>query len=378
MKPKTNNLTALLLVLLHIDSVLIVWCYQHKSLAVLLLFIQLACLIGLLFLNNVVSIHFFVLLLINFVSLLTTMVFHSGLGVIVIYLNLLLALLLFPNISISKSNYLTIHFFTALLLSIFIVCSTSKGNSETIYNSIYGDFINSNTLGLLALVGLFHWFLVIEELRISGIIKTICNIIVFIVFTYYIYISNCRSALLAILIYLLLLFKKKPFTKHSFNKITKIFIIASFFFVLFYLSLVDKYRNFVIFNKNLYSGRQYVWSDALELIKQFPIFGSGTDFSMRTDSISGKVMESTHNTILGIWRTIGIVPMITFIMLFGRSKDFTADTNVARKSQFSFISCLIISFVEDLFMVEVFYILFLSFLLFNVRCEESRRMLSCK
>ena len=153
----------------------------------------------------------------------------------------------------------------------------------------------------------------------------------------------------------------------------KILLISSLLFTLLYVQLAENYGDIEMFDKKLFSGRQYVWESAFKQIRKYPIFGSGTDFAMI--SAQGETTQSTHNTVLGLLRTLGIIPTVTFLIYAGKTLDFKKKTRVDKYAQFAFISCLVVSFFEQLLTERFMYMLFLSFLLFNIKQDEKRSML---
>lgn len=93
------------------------------------------------------------------------------------------------------------------------------------------------------------------------------------------------------------------------------------------------------------------------------------------DIAQGETTQSTHNTVLGLLRTLGIIPTVTFLIYAGKTHDFKEKTKVDKYAQFAFISCLVVSFFEQLLTERFMYMLFLSFLLFNIKQDEKRSML---
>lgn len=379
MKEQSKELTSFLLIVIHLVSSISIYFYENKLIGLFTLLIEFASCIILFFLNNrhiVNTTPIVVVLILNIFSLCATMLFHTGFGVVGIYFNMILAILIFGNISISKDLYRQLHLLTAILISLFIFTSKITIHYETIlFEGTFGDDINANMLGVWALASFYHWMCFLSTAKISKTIKILCRIIVSIVAVYYINISDCRSALFAIILFfILIVFKKKPLKNKSFNLVVKILLIGSLLFTILYVRLAENYGDIEVFGKDLFSGRQYVWESAFKQIKKYPIFGSGTDFSMIANG-QGETTQSTHNTVLGLLRTLGIIPTVTFLIYAGKTHDFKEKTKVDKYAQFAFISCLLVAFFEQILTERFTYMLFLSFLLFNIKQDERRSML---
>lgn len=118
--------------------------------------------------------------------------------------------------------------------------------------------------------------------------------------------------------------------------------------------------NFDFFGKSLFTGRQDVWNEVWQTIKHSPIIGTGTKYLIEW---SGNVTDSAHNTYWGFWKTVGVIPFISFVlfMFAGKNVKFNNSKNdIAKKA---FLACMIICVVETLLNDSNYNFLFLLLLL---------------
>lgn len=85
--------------------------------------------------------------------------------------------------------------------------------------------------------------------------------------------------------------------------------------------------------------------------KAYPIFGSGT-------SLESAGFESVHNMLLGIWKNVGVIPLISFISIY----SIKSRVSISRKQQIMLISILIFAFFES-FMMDIRFLLIFAFLM---------------
>ncbi|WP_180057310.1 O-antigen ligase [Acinetobacter sp. YH12090] len=194
-------------------------------------------------------------------------------------------------------SYIIFLFMTFLVSLSFLFGKASIVGKENIYASIL--------LILLAFV-------------ISSDLKKIIKILSIILVGFGIFFSDARSSLVAFSVMLLLYFFSKYIIK--FKRILLFSVIA---FSLFWISYIvhlyetgkgDSY-NLLIYEltgKQLYSGREKMWGQFIDSIKDNPMlgYGLGVDYG----SIAN-IEYSTHNLYLAILIQQGIVGLFLFIYL---------------------------------------------------------------
>ena len=357
-----SRINNFLIVLLPVLAMLSILTWEYNLLLNVSLVLTLFILLFIVFINikqlRRIDILF---LLLNFLSVLITYISHSGLGVSLIFLNLFLCCMLFNTLSFSKKTIRRVHILVVFLLFLYAFTSSASVRYNWVtFIDKNGTIINNNTVALL-LVALFsHLSLFILEQSQSTFRRFFC-LILWGVCMYGTYILGCRSALMFFFIYIFLfLFKKTKFSSIKFKKYITVFLLLSLLFPIIYLLIYYSVENFTLLGKSLFSGRQDVWKNAFEQIISYPIFGSGTDYSL--NMVNGLTTESVHNMLLGTWKNLGIIPLITLITYFVRKKR----ENWNMYSQILILSCIIIAFFES-FMMEARLYLFFALLLLGTK-----------
>jgi O-antigen ligase len=123
-----------------------------------------------------------------------------------------------------------------------------------------------------------------------------------------------------------------------------------------YIHLYNTIGDFEILGKSFFSGRQDVWKSAFEQIAEYPLFGSGTAFSM--GSVGGSSTQSAHNTVIGLWKNVGIIPLVSVVVCF-----FTRRYRYITLEDRAIFALLVIMFTETFFMDSHFSFIFLLFML---------------
>ena len=97
--------------------------------------------------------------------------------------------------------------------------------------------------------------------------------------------------------------------------------------------------------------------------------GSGTIFGM-TSSSGGTLTDSAHNVFWGLWKTVGVVPLIVFVYCICKGKNIGKVTKVNKIEKKMFLACIVISAFETVFNDSNLYIFFISLLLTQKEAEE--------
>lgn len=222
---------------------------------------------------------------------------------------MLLELYFFGGIEISKKLFNNIYKF-AVVLTLLFFSYTFTSIAHTFYyresftTSIYFVFNldNPNTVGIY-LYSIFCIILVNVPKRKYRLF----NIILLVLNFYMIYNTNCRSALFAAIGVVAL--SLIPFVK----KMPKFFIVLAWalpiIFVFAYLALYESgYDDIMIFNKNLFSGRQETYKEFLVLLYEPWHYWFG--------NLGESQLQNAHNAPLAFYTSLGIIgAVITELML---------------------------------------------------------------
>lgn len=294
-----------------------------------------------------------VLLIINILFGICTLLLNEGVGVVLIFLALFMACLSFNSISFSIKMRKTVSFICFVgVLTIVVTAS----NIYRIYDWLvlidrHGNLINNNSLAIFSVAFCFC-SLVWNDLRNGKKWKKLFALVSFTVNFLFTYLTGCRSAMFVLITYFVLhwLIKTKLSDK-SFRRITIAVLLLSLLFPVFYVVLYRVWPDATILGKMLFSGREAIWVEVFDQIKAYPIFGSGT-------SLESAGFESVHNMLLGIWKNVGVIPLISLISVYA----IKGRVSISRKQQIMLISILIFAFFES-FMMDIRFLLIFSFLM---------------
>lgn len=302
-------------------------------------------------------------LLLALLFLFVSAIKNRSYGVVVTFLNISLFLLVLNNISFSIRQ---VQFIRALTIGLLYLLMSSfkfrwKYGSMWVYDGY--ENINLNSYGLLLMMLYFNLVCFADLIFKKRVIKNIIFVVLTIWALYDIRVTACRSAIVAVIFFCVLLFIDKA----NYKKILIVLVLAGLLVPVFYVSMYEILGDIKFLGKSLYTGREVVWLNTWEAIKGSIILGAGTNMGIL--SIDGELTDSAHNIYLGFWKTIGFVPMLTFVwfLLRGRNTDVVTPRNsVAKKA---FLSCMVVCMVETLLNDNNFNFLVMLLL---VNLENSR------
>ena len=309
--------------------------------------------------NLVIRRKDWLIFIVTIVLLLISFFINRSQGVVIIFLNLCMFLVVLNNVSFSLKQVQIMRVSAILLLCLLISDFRFfwKYGMLWIYDGY--DRVNSNTYGILLLVLYFNVVSLIDLSIKNRILKKILFIVSTLVAIYYISQSDCRSALLSILFLVIIVFIEKL----NYKKVLFVLVLAGFLVPIIYISLYETLGNIQFLGKSFYSGREAVWLNTWELIKNAPILGSGTNEKIFIGI--GILTESAHNIYLAFWKTLGIVPMIMFLWCLLNGKNIHSITPRNLWSKKTFLACMVVSLVETLLNDPNYNFLFML-LLMNV------------
>ena len=136
-----------------------------------------------------------------------------------------------------------------------------------------------------------------------------------------------------------------------------------------YLSVIKYIEKIELFEKSIFT-RSTVWESTINLIKSHPIIGCGTRPDIMLDS--GGYTTSAHNVFLGVWKTIGIVPLITLMIYLVRGKNIKYVSKENYLAKKAFLCCMLVCIFETMLNDSDIYIFFIT-LLMTIRENETEK-----
>ena len=226
----------------------------------------------------------------------------------------------------------------------------------------FGMLMNENCIALLSLSCMFHWLCIIEQLPFRKATRLLIAAAVSAFPVWRMIQAGCRSVLLTAIIFVILYIAlRKPIPYRTFYLIVLAVIICSFGFTIVYSMYIERLGLGEVMGRDSLS-RVYIWEAAFDLIKKYPIFGSGTEIQMA-------MLDSAHNTVLSWMKTIGLIPTVTYAFFLARRRPDTEGT-YSKVAQLVVIASLLISFFESFYADSMFC---MSFMLFFLQPGESSK-----
>jgi O-antigen ligase len=242
------------------------------------------------------------------------------------------------------------YFFGSLMIFILFVLLVY----ERFPKGFEGFFANPNTLG--ALMSLYLFFILIK-FKTSN--KKILNIVLMIMSFLLLYYSMNRSSMLLVIIALsiILLWPIIIKNKFIFNSSFFLIIILITSFVYFYSTtdtIILKYLNDIsikFIGKNIYSGRQQIWSQLISLIRRKLFFGYGP--ATQPGNLLNNNL-SAHNLYLQIFIQSGVIGVSLFVLfLYDIWKNFWKNrTELLTKYSASFFIAILIQQIFSVFLIQ--------------------------
>lgn len=98
-------------------------------------------------------------------------------------------------------------------------------------------------------------------------------------------------------------------------------LLASAFSILLAFSIEPAEWFALLGRSSDFSGRQFIWQSALDLISHAPIFGYGFDDNAYANQLSGLPQSTYHNGFLDLAVRGGLVSLFLLLLLFARGYD---------------------------------------------------------
>lgn len=307
--------------------------------------------------NIVVKRRDWIIFIITIVLLFMSLLKNRSFGVVITYLNMCMFLILLNNVSFTLRQVQFMRILTIGLLYFLISGFKFRWKYGVLWVYDGYDNINLNTYGILLLVLYFNVVSLIGLIVKKKLVRDIAFVIATVVALYYIWQTECRSALISVFFLVVIIFIERV----NYKKILFLLVLAGVIVPIVYISSYEILGNFQFLGKSLYTGREVVWLHTWEIIKNSPILGSGTSESL-VISI-GEITDSAHNIYLAFWKTLGLAPTLLFVwcLLNGRHVDDMTPHNVLSKK--AFLACMVVSLVETLLNDANYNFLFMMLLM---------------
>lgn len=306
------------------------------------------------------------ILILNLFSIIMTLSFHSAFGSALMFINALLCFKIFNNIIIEKKEFIKIHLINGVLLSTYVFLIERPIYSGNTIPDAFNNRINTNLIAILFLCAFLHLACCIVTITEKNRYRLPLLIILGIIYGENIWFYEARSAMISMIIFVasIIIFQKSiPYKKYK--KICIIVLTISLVLPFVYNGLINAIGISTIFGKGI-GTREIVWANCINVIKQYPIFGNGNDTLVVINS-GGGLTPSMHNTLLSIWKILGIVPTITFLLLCIQHDNSEYDEKRYIYAQIAFISTLPVCFFESFYTEELLYMAYLPFLITNIK-----------
>lgn len=291
------------------------------------------------------------------ISLFSLIFTQGGLGSFFNLFNFICGILIFQNMKIGKKQYIFIKYLTLILYTYNLILSFSIWER---YLSGSNNGLNPNSVGIF----LFLCFVILTTFFKSK--KLI--LFLFIISVIGIYMTECRSALVAIIVYFI--FKNFPIINKIIEKKLSIFLkIITIIGIIFPIIYVSLYKNGVDFTipflqKNLYTGREYLWNimlNALQSEQYGYIFGLGTNYVTQIG-----IINNYHNWYLGTFYAFGAIIFFLYFAYLIYNVNMLKSPNV----KFAFLAIFVIGFFENVGLWNTTQIyIFIFFLIANYKKE---------
>lgn len=308
---------------------------------------------------------------VNVLSLLLTLGFHSAYGNAIMFINTLLCFKLFNNISIDRFTFFIVHLIEGVSLSIYLfMIERPRYSGNKIYD-YFGNPINTNLISILFLCAFLHLACSIVSYVNNNRIRYPMLLLLAIVYGSNVWFYEARSAMISMILFIAIIaIKREGFCYSKYKSLCTSLLVLSVAFPFLYVMIVNTIHITTIFGKGI-GTRLIVWNECIEVIKKYPIFGSGNDIMVTANS-TGVQTSSMHNTLLSLWKILGLIPMVSFIFLCINHLEEKFDYNKNLYAQAAFLSTLPVCFFESFYTEELLYLAFLPFLIVNINCYEKK------
>lgn len=302
---------------------------------------------------------FVFLVLLNAISLALSVGLNGGVGVMLVYVNMILMLHMFNNVYFTKKQCQIIHLFMSAYLIYWVFSLDISLVWKSFVYEPNMNYINPCTMAIITLIAYYH-FLIFCNLTFKR--KWVRFSIYFALTAFALYFIDqavCRASLMSLFAFFVFLLIKEKLIA-NYKKILFTVLLCSFLFPVLYIALYYTIDGINFFGKNLFTGRQVVWSSTYKNIFENVFLGAG---SGNTIQLRNTLMDDAHNFFLGIWKNLGFVPVVSIWLLLLSGKSVSEIYGVNKLAKIMFLTSIIASTVETVLNGSEYYIFYLTLLI---------------
>lgn len=320
---------------------------------------------------KVVNAYNFIILLVTLVLMsIATILGSGGWGAMVNFIILFLNLCIISQMRFSYKQIKILSITFILFYLIILFCSTKIGVYYVNTDS-FNFRINPNIMGYLTLLFAYFSINLLKLKSKKNKISIFKIIIIAIIISMMILSTESRTSLMAFILYIVLIFFGKDIRKNIMKKKKKYrwigaVIVITFVAVItysYFLPLYFEGKSIIILGKNIFSGRQVIWAEIFQLIRENWMIGVGSNFAFMNGEL-----YSAHNFFLGFAATFGVPVMACVIILLYRIfKDYYMRNNNINSVDliYIWICLLIVSIFETVLSYNIVTIFAVLTFIFN-------------
>lgn len=278
------------------------------------------------------GIDIYILFCLVIIVLINAIFSNSGIGSIIVIINMILMVTNFKHIVVTKKiiEFISFGMFMFLIYYIYVL----------------PDNFNTNSVGYIILLSTIYTnIFLLSRKKLKILIP-----IVILVSVNAVLLTESRGALVGIIFFFIFSYVI-PIKMIGSKRLIKIlFLLLSLGSILFTLLYVYMYRNNInlnlpFINKPLYSGRELIWSELLNKYSEHPFIGIGSNYQ-----ITSYQVLNIHNSMLNILVIYGTAVFALFVIILGSRlinlSTFVSLNNQIKISLAGFLSLLCVGFFE--------------------------------
>ena len=298
-----------------------------------------------------------------------TILNNSGLGVIITFVTLIMILILGKETFLTRKeeHYLDISFLVFIFLIIVIYY---KKDGMYYISRLNQEKMNPNSMATLILSFGFMLHNAVRNFYKEK--RYILNAAVFVCILYLLKETGARTAMLSYVVFiaLILVFPKlKMNNKAEENRrLTRMVLLACITNIVVVFVYIQLYYyidgdELIVFGKNLFTGREAIWKEAIEL------YSNNFWWGISSKHIFCGQWENTHNGMLSILCHLTIFGLIAFCILYSSSVKCKSGEIINKYKAAAMIAFLIEATFENLIVDSTFFFVLIPFILNKRRIE---------
>ena len=295
--------------------------------------------------------------LVILLSTVFAVIVHSGYGAVLIPSDLALISYMTKHIRLSKTDGLVISFAGAAPVILW-------------YSHVRWSY-NFNMAGfafmLMAYFGMLLMELGAEKGAVSYKLKGFLEAVVFITGFILSMLYHSRTAMFGMMMFgvVYILLRVMSTNKWALRSVLFLATAGAVLFTMIYIRLAAAFGGVTVLYKDVFSGREGIWSELWEAFLRQPLTGIGSAYELK----SFEIFE-VHNGLYDILTVHGIIVFALVVILLWRMLERACEKglhNVNRVGRIAFsaaLSMMFTSYFENFFTVPPYSFVFMTFVLF--------------